>query len=81
MRFKEINGDLHAGARVFGGRVQNVVIPPGQPIAGKGADAIQSVGHVHLIDFSVRAGANGGGDRVGKVGDAEKVQKVKPEGV
>lgn len=81
MRFKEINGDLHAGARVFGGRVQNIVIPPGHSIAGETTDVIKGIGHIDAVNIIFYAGVDGGGNCVGKVGDAEKVQKVKPEGV
>lgn len=79
--FKEIDGDLHARARVVGGWVQNIEIPPGHLIAGKGADAIKGIGHIDAVNIITQAGIDGGGDRVGKVGDAEKVQEVKPEGV
>lgn len=79
--FKEVNGDLHAGSRVVGGRMQNVDIPPGHSIASKGAEVIKSIGHVDAVNILIHAGVDGGGNRVGKVGDAEKVQKVKPEGV
>ena len=81
MRFKEINGNLHAGARVFGGRVPNIVIPPGHSVTGKTADVIKRIGHIDAVNIIFYAGVDGGGNRVGKVGDAEKVQKVKPEGV
>lgn len=79
--FKEINGDLHAGSRVVGGRMQNLDIPPGHSVAGKGAKVIKRIGHVDAVNILIYAGIDGGDDRVGKVGDAEKAQKVKPEGV
>lgn len=81
VRFEEINGDLHAGARVFRGRVQNIEVPPGHPIAGKGAEVIKRIGHIDAVNIIAHAGVDGGGDRVGEVGQAEKVQMVKPEGV
>lgn len=81
MGFKEINGDLHAGARVIGGRVQNLDIPPGHPIAGKSADVIKRISHIDAVNILAHAGVDGSGNRVGKVGDAEKVQEVKPESV
>jgi len=81
VRFKEIDCNLHAGTRVVGGRMQNIVIPPEHPVTSKGADVIERIRYVYTVGILAHAGADGGGDRVGKVGDAEKVQKVKPEGV
>lgn len=81
MGFKEINGDLHAASRVVGGRVQNLDIPPGHSIAGETADVIKGIGHIDAVNILAHAGINGGGNRVGKVGDAEKIQEVKPEGI
>lgn len=81
VRGQEIDSDLHAGARVFRGRVQNIEVPPGHPIAGKVADVIKRIGHIDAVNVIAHAGVDGGGDRVGEVGQAEKVQMVKPEGV
>lgn len=81
MGFKEIDGDLHAGARVVGGRVQNIDVPPGHPIAGKGADVIKGIGHIDAVNILTHAGVDGSGNRVGEVWDAEKVQKIKPDGI
>lgn len=81
MGFKEIDGDLHAASRVVGGRVQNIDVPPGHLIAGETTDVIKGIGHIDAVNILAHTGVDGGGDRVGKVGDAEKVQKVKPEGV
>lgn len=76
---QEINGDLHARTRVVGGRVQNLDIPPGHSIAGETADVIKGIGHIDAVNILAHAGVDGGGNRVGKVGYAEKVQEVKPE--
>ena len=79
--FEEIDGDLHAASRVVRGRVQNLDIPPGHSVAGETTDVIKGIGHIDAVNILAHAGVDGGGNRVGKVGDAEKVQEVKPEGV
>lgn len=61
--------------------MQNLDIPPEHSIAGETADVIKGIGHIDAVNILAHAGVDGSGDRVGKVGDAEKVQKVKPEGV
>ena len=81
MGFKEIDGDLHAASRVVRGRVQNLDIPPGHSVAGETADVIKRICHIDAVNILAHAGIDGGGNRVGKVGDAEKVQEVKPEGI
>lgn len=81
MGFEEINGDLHAASRVVGGRVQNLDIPPGHSIAGKGADVIKCIRHIDAVNVIAHAGVDGGGNRVGEVWQAEKVQMVKPDGI
>lgn len=78
---QQVNGDLHAAAGVFGGRVQDVIVAPGQLIAGKGAEVIQRVGAVDLKNLIAQAGADGGGNCVGEVGQAQNIKKVKPDGV
>lgn len=81
MGFKEIDGDLHAASRVVRGRVQNLDIPPGHSIAGETADVIKGIGHIDAVNILAHAGVDGSGDRVGEVGQAEKVQMVKPDGI
>ena len=59
--------------------MQNIAVPPGHLISGEGADVIKGIGHIDAVNILAHAGINGGGNRVGKVGDAEKIQEVKPE--
>lgn len=67
MGLEEINGDLHAGARVFRGRVQNIEVPPGHPIAGKGAEVVKRISHIDAVNVIAHTGVDGGGNRVGEV--------------